>query len=54
MKKGGVYTFSKFERKLIDDPENSQLRKGGTKGYELTKYDFEVRPVNTGGSDLIK
>ncbi len=54
MKKSGVYTFSKFERKLIDDPENSALRKGGTKGYELTKYDFEVRRVSPSGGGLIK
>ena len=54
MKKSGIYTFSKFERKLIDDPENSQLRKGGTKGYEITRYDFEVRRVSPAGGGLIK
>ena len=54
MKKSGVYNISKYERKLIDDPENSQLRKGGTKGYEMTKWDFEVRRVSPGGNGLIK
>lgn len=55
MKKSGVYMFSKFERKIIDDPETrSTLRNGGTKGYELTKYDFEVRRLNPSGGGLIK
>ena len=54
MKKSGIYTFSKFERKLIDDPQNSALRKGGTKGYELTKYDFEVRRISPSDNRLIK
>ncbi|RYX86847.1 hypothetical protein EON83_01300 [bacterium] len=54
MKKSGVYTFSKFERKLINIPENGVLVKGGTKGYELTKYDFEVRRVNPSGGGMIK
>ncbi len=54
MKKSGVYTFSKFERKLIDDPETSALRHGGTKGYEITKYDFEVRRLTPSGTGIIK
>ncbi len=54
MKKSGIYTFNKFERKLIDDPENSALSRGGTKGYELTKFDFEVRRVSPPGTGIIK
>lgn len=54
MVKSGVYTFSKYERRIIDDPENSALRRGGTKGYEITKYDFEVRRLSPAGSGIIK
>lgn len=54
MTKSGVYTFRKFERKLINDPEKSALSQGGTTGYELTKYDFEIRRVDSGSIGLIK
>lgn len=53
MKKSGVYTFRKYDRTVIDDPENSSLRRGGTKGYELTKYDFEVRRISPSGTGII-
>lgn len=54
MKKSGVYTFTKFERKLIDSPQNGVLSRGGTKGYEITKYDFEVRRLTPSGTGIIK
>jgi hypothetical protein len=54
MKKSGIYTISKFERRLIDDPENGTLSRGGTKGYELTKFDIEVRRVAPAGTGLIR
>lgn len=55
MKKSGVYICSKFERKIIDNPAgNGVITKGSTKGYELTKFDFEVRRVSSGGSGIIK
>ena len=57
MKSSGVYTCTKFERRIIDDPEGNGvlIKKGsGTKGYELTKFDFEVKRVGPGGKGMIK
>lgn len=57
MKRSGVYTFTKFDRRVIDDPEGNDvlIKKGsGTKGYEITKYDFEVRRLSPSGSGIIK
>jgi hypothetical protein len=55
MKKSGIYTFSKFNRTLIDNPEgNGVISRGSTKGYEITQYNFEVRRLTPNGNSLIK
>ena len=56
MKSSGVYTFSKFERRIIDEPlgGNVLIKKGSTKGYELTKFDFEVKRINPSRGGIIK
>jgi hypothetical protein len=54
MKKSGIYTFTKFDRRIIKDAEgNGVVSKGSTNGYELTKYDFEVRRVAPNGAGII-
>ncbi len=55
MKKSGIYRCSFYERVPIDTKSgNGVISRGSTTGYELKKYDFEVRRVSPGGKGLIK